>query len=152
MKTSLWEDCGEDENADLNFYLPKVEAYGDTTDHGAQTNALNQLGVKSAWHTTLSLDDVKQELNAGRPVVLGVLHKGHVSSPRGGGHMILAVGYDDTGMFIHDPYGEMDLVNGDYPGSRDGSYRHYSYKNLGARFEVDGPSTGWGRLFKGSRQ
>ncbi len=151
MKTSLWEACGEDPNADLNFYLPKVEAYGDTTDHGAQTNALSGLGVKSEWHTTLTMEDVKAELNAGRPVVLGVLHKGHVSSPRGGGHMILAVGYDDTGMFIHDPYGDMDLVNGGYPGSTDGAFRHYSYKNLGARFEVDGPSTGWGRIFKGSR-
>ena len=151
MKPSLWEACGEDQNADLNFYLPKVEAYGDTTDHGAQTNALNGLGVKSEWHTTLSLNDVKKELDAGRPVVLGVLHKGHVSSPRGGGHMILAVGYDDTGMFIHDPYGDMDLVNGGYPGSIDGSYRHYSFKNLGARFEVEGPGSGWGRLYKGSR-
>lgn len=152
MKTALWEQCGEDQNADLNFYLPKVETYGDTTDHGAQTNALSSLDVKSEWHTTLSINDVKKELDAGRPVVLGVLHKGHVNRPSGGGHMILAVGYDDTGMFIHDPYGEMDLVNGGYPGSTDGSYRHYSYKNLGARFEVDGPSTGWGRLFKGSRK
>ena len=152
MKTSLWEECDEDQNADLNFYLPKVEAYGDTTDHGAQTNALNSLGVKSEWHTSLSMNDVKKELDAGRPVVLGVLHKGHVSSPSGGGHMILAVGYDDAGMFILDPYGEMDLVNGNYPGSTDGSYRHYSYKNLGARFEVEGPGSGWGRLFKGSRK
>ncbi|MFG6098908.1 C39 family peptidase [Leptothoe sp. ISB3NOV94-8A] len=151
MKTALWEECGEDQNADLNFYLPKVETYGDTTDHGAQTRALSSLGVESAWHTTLSMNDVKKELDAGRPVVLGVLHKGPVSSPRGGGHMILAVGYDDSGMFIHDPYGEMDLVNGGYPGSTDGSYRHYSYKNLGARFEVEGPGSGWGRLFKGSR-
>ena len=152
MKTALWEDCGEDQNADLNFYLPKVETYGDTTDHGAQTRALDSLGVSSEWHTTLSLKDVKKEIDAGRPVVLGVLHKGHVSSPHGGGHMILAVGYDNKGMFIHDPYGDMDLVNGGYPGSTDGSYRHYSYNNLGARFEVEGPGSGWGRLFKGNRK
>ena len=55
MKTALWEECGEDENADLNFYLPKVETYGDTTDHGAQTRALSSLGVPSEWHTTLSM-------------------------------------------------------------------------------------------------
>ncbi|MEM9265481.1 MAG: C39 family peptidase [Cyanobacteria bacterium P01_F01_bin.13] len=151
MKTSLWQDCGEDQNADLNFYLPKVETYGDTTDHNAQTRALESIGVESAWHTTLSMNDVKKELDTGRPVVMGVLHKGPVSAPRGGGHMILAVGYDDTGMFIHDPYGDMDLVNGGYPGSTDGSFRHYSHKNLEARFEVDGPGTGWGRLFKGNR-
>ncbi|MBT9315085.1 C39 family peptidase [Leptothoe spongobia] len=152
MKTSLWQECGEDQNADLNFYLPKVEAYGDTTDHGAQTRALESMGVQSAWHTTLTMGDVRKEIDAGRPVVMGVLHKGPASSPRGGGHMILAVGYDDTGMFIHDPYGDMDLVNGGYPGSTDGSFRHYSNKNLGARFEVDGPGTGWGRFFKGRRK
>ncbi|MGD1854543.1 MAG: C39 family peptidase [Leptolyngbyaceae cyanobacterium] len=152
MRTALWQECGEDQNADLNFYLPKVETYGDTTDHNAQTKALESIGVKSAWHTTLTMNDVKKELNAGRPVVMGVLHKGPASAPRGGGHMILAVGYDATGMFIHDPYGDMDLVNGGYPGSTDGSFRHYSHKNLGARFEVDGPGTGWGRLFKGSRK
>ncbi len=152
MKTSLWDACGQDQNADLNFYLPKVETYGDTTDHGAQTRALDSMGVQSEWHTALSMKDVKAEIDAGRPVVLGVLHKGHVSAPRGGGHMILAVGYDDSGMFIHDPYGDMDLVNGGYPDSTDGSYRHYSYKNLGARFEVEGPGSGWGRIFKGSRK
>ncbi|MEM7795407.1 MAG: C39 family peptidase [Cyanobacteria bacterium P01_C01_bin.118] len=151
MKKSLWQECGEDQNADLNFYLPKVETYGDTTDHNAQTRALETIGVKSVWHTTLTMNDVKKEIDAGRPVVMGVLHKGPASAPRGGGHMILAVGYDDTGMFIHDPYGDMDLVSGGYPGSTDGSFRHYSHKNLGARFEVDGPGTGWGRLFKGKR-
>ena len=97
------------------------------------------------------MKDVKAQIDGGRPVVMGVLHKGHASAPRGGGHMILAVGYDDTGMFIHDPYGDMDLVNGGYPGSTDGAYRHYSFKNLGARFEVEGPGSGWGRLFKGKR-
>lgn len=152
MKSSLWDACDQDENADLNYYLPKVETYGDTTDHGAQTRALDSMGVKSEWHTALSMQDVKAEIDAGRPVVMGVLHKGPVSAPRGGGHMILAVGYDDTGMFIHDPYGDMDLRNGGYPGSTDGSYRHYSFKNLGARFEVEGPGSGWGRIFKGSRK
>lgn len=151
MKTALWHECGEDHNADLNFYLPKVEVYGDTTDHVAQTKALESMGVHSEWRTTLSMKDVKKEIDAGRPMVLGVLHKGPISSPRGG-HMILAVGYDDTGLFIHDPYGEMDLVNGGYPGSTDGSYRHYSYKNLRLRFEVEGAGSGWGRLFQGSRK
>ena len=148
MHPELWEKCNKDKNGDLNYYLPVVEQYGDTTDHTAQTRALSALGVKSEWHTTLTTADVKKEIDQQRPVVLGVLHKGHSSCPGGGGHMILAVGYDDKGLIIHDPYGEMDLVNGNYPGSTDGAYVHYSYKNLQPRFEVDGPGTGWGRLYK----
>lgn len=148
MSPELWEKCSKDENGDLNYYLPVVEQYGDTTDHGAQTKALSALGVKSEWRTTLSIEDVKEEIDQGRPVVLGVLHHSHSSSPSGGGHMILAVGYNDSGLIIHDPYGEMDLVNGGYPGSINGAYVSYSYKNLRPRFEVDGPGTGWGRFYK----
>lgn len=151
MKPSLWEKCGKDTNADLNYYLKMVEKYGDTTDHTAQGKALNDLGVKSKWDTSVSMREVKEELAAGRPVVMGILHKGHVSSPSGGGHMILAVGYEPNGLIIHDPYGDLSLVGGGYRGSTDGAFKRYSYKNLGPRFEVDGPGTGWARLFIGSR-
>lgn len=144
----LWDKCNKDENSDLKYYLPIVEKYGDTTDHGAQTKALAQLGIKSEWHTTLTLEDVKKELDQEQPVVLGVLHRGSATRPVGNGHMIVAVGYDETGIIIHDPNGEMDLVNGGYPGSTNGAYVHYSYKNLRPRFEVDGPGTGWGRLYR----
>jgi len=154
MRSELWKKSGQDGNADYHFYLPKVQQYGDTTDHNAQTRALSELGIESEWRTTLSIEDVKAELDQERPVVLGTLHKGHSSSPGGFGHMILAVGYDETGLLIHDPYGEMDLVNGGYPPGSDlnGEYRHYSYKNLRPRFEVGGAGNGWGRIFKGKPQ
>lgn len=149
MKPELWEKCDKDENSDLNYYLPIVNKYGDTTNHDAQAKALKQLGIDSKWHKTLTLEDVKKEIDQKRPVVLGVLHRGSATNPiRYGGHMIVAVGYDKRGMLIHDPYGEMDLVNGGYPGSTNGAYVHYSYKNLRPRFEADGSGSGWGRLYR----
>ena len=151
VRPALWEESGECRNADFNFYLPKVNRYGDTTDHNAQTKALEDVGVESVWRTNLSRAEVLSEIDAGRPVVLGILHRGHVSAPTGGGHMILAVGYTESGYFIHDPYGDLDLINGDYPGSTQGAFLHYSFKNLTPRFEVEGPGTGWGRVFKTNR-
>lgn len=148
MKPSLWDQFGQDDNADLNVYLPRVNQYGDTTDHVAQTKALDSFGVRSSFRRDLSIEDVKEEIDQNRPVVLGIYHKGHVSSC-GGGHMIVAVGYDETSLTIHDPYGELDVVNGDYPGSQNGAYVRYSFKNLRPRFEADGPGTGWGRVFEG---
>ena len=148
MRPELWDQCGEDANSDFNYYLPIVNKYGKTTDHTVQTKALAELGIKSRWHTNLTLDDVKKEIDQERPVVLGVLHHGPASSPTGFGHIILAVGYDDTGMIIHDPNGDMDLVHGGYPSSADGAYRHYSYKNLQPRFEVGGSGNGWGRFYR----
>lgn len=154
MDTTLWKRTGEDKNSDHNFYLPRVEEFGDTTDHGAQTKALAKLGIQSEWRTTLTIENVKDELDEGRPVVMGVLHRGPVSAPSGGGHMICAAGYTATGLIIHDPYGEMDLIHGGYPygSSSSGVFRHYSYRNLRPRFEVEGAGTGWGRLFSGSRK
>ena len=40
-------------------------------------------------------------------------HRRH--APSGGGHYILAIGYTDTHLIAHDPYGELDVVNGGYP-------------------------------------
>ena len=148
MQPDLWQKSSKNDNGDLDFYLPRVGKYGDTTSHPAQTQALRELGVESEWRTNLTIADVKREIDQGRPVILGILHNGHVSSPRhDSGHMILAVGYDERGLFIHDPNGELDVVNGGYLASVRGDFLHYSYKNLGPRFEVDGPGTGWGRLF-----
>ena len=150
MKPELWEKCGEDPNSDFNYYLPIVNKFGDTTNHNAQTQALKELGIDSEWRINLTIDDVKREIDQGRPVVLGVLHHGSSAHPRGNGHMILAVGYDEKGIFIHDPYGEMDLVRGGYTPAtaNNGKGIRYSYRNLSPRFEVGGPGDGWGRLFR----
>ena len=126
-------------------YIRKVFAVGDTTDHSVQTKVLKDYGVDSEFKYNLSFDDVDKELEEKRPVVLGILHRGTLSSPTGG-HMIVLIGKNAKGQYIvHDPYG--DLYDGYTSSVYNGRSAIYERHVLEARWTVDGPSTGWGRVF-----
>lgn len=129
-------------NAD-DEYLMRVHQYGDTTEPLAQQAALRHFGIKATFRTDLDWPDVIAQLKRGIPVPIGLLHHGHVSYPTGGGHWICIVGYDGDDFIVHDPAGEMDLVNGGYPSSRSGKFVRYSRKNLTPRWRVRGTG-GWG--------
>ena len=125
-------------------YIKVVYAYGDTTDASVQTKTLNHFGVKAVFQRDFGWSDIDSQLTLGIPVPIGVLHKGHVSNPTGGGHWLIIIGRneDNTKYVVNDPFGEMDLVNGGYISSN-GKHLLYSKKNLGPRFMVEGPGTGW---------
>jgi GH24 family phage-related lysozyme (muramidase) len=131
-----------------NQYLKKLidGGYGDTTSHQAQGNLLASYGLKSTWHTNLSLADLEKEIRAGRPVVCGILHRGSESAPTGG-HMILVRGLTSSGDFrVNDPYGS---CNDGYSGPvENGNNAIYSHKMMAARWTPDGPNSGWGRTFQ----
>jgi hypothetical protein len=89
---------------------------------------------------------IDTELEAGRPVMVGWLHKGPVGAPIGGGHWSVIIG-SASGAYIHnDPNGEADMVNGGYLNHTKGAGIAYSRKNWLRRWEVDGPGTGWAML------
>lgn len=90
------------------------------------------------------MEDLDSQLKKGRPVPIGVLIKGYADAPYGGGHYILVIGKTGSGYVVHDPYGEMDLVEGGYIHA-DGKSRHYSTENLEKRWRPGG-SGGWGIL------
>jgi len=129
-------------------YLKKLidGGYGDTTDHGAQGRLLAAYGLKSTWHTNLSLAALEKEIRAGRPVVCGILHRGSESAPTGG-HMIVVRGLTSSGDFrVNDPYGS---CNDGYSGAvGNGNNAIYSRKMMAARWCPDGPNSGWGRTFQ----
>jgi hypothetical protein len=135
-------------NAD-DDYLRTVLKYGDTTSSTSQVKACQQYGVFASFYTKGTRQTLINELKQGYPVATGILHKGHVSKPVGGGHWMLLIG--DTGEHgvFHDPYGEMDNVNGGYvtigSGGKDVSY---SWKNWLPRWEVEGRGTGWFMTFR----
>lgn len=127
-----------------DYYLQNyVNQYGDTTDHSAQTAALKALGIDSYFSYNLDYEDIDKELEAGRPVVLGVLHKGTINQPSGG-HMVVCVGKYADGYVFNDPWGE----GFDYS-STNGKAVKYGFKSLNARWLADGEGTGWGRIFRG---
>ena len=126
-------------------YLRKVLALGSSTDHSVQTRVLQSYGVNSVFRYDLSFDDLDRELTAGRPVVIGILHRGPESAPRGGGHIICCIGkIDDNNYAFNDPYG--DLYSGYTTAVSKGKGVVYSRRTLERRWTVNGPKDGWGRI------
>jgi uncharacterized protein YvpB len=125
-------------------YLGRVLRYGDTTDTNAQLQALAYYGLNASFRQNLTWKEIDEQLAKGHPVPIGILFQGPISAPTGGGHWIVVVGKTDAGYYIHDPYGELDLINGEYDTSDDkGAFLIYSKANLGARWMVGG-ELGWG--------
>ena len=147
-----WRDCfsassamlaafwGREPNED--DYNALRQKYGDSTSAEAQLGALRHLGLQAEFRTDGSLDSLKAEIDAGRPVAVGWLHHGPPSAPSGGGHWTVVIGYDETGVIMNDPYGSCDLVNGGYPENHNGAHQHYSYANWEPRWRPEG-SGGW---------
>ena len=129
-------------------YVQKVFAIGDTTDHSVQTKVLASYGIKSEFRYNLGFADLDRELSAGRPVVIGILHRGTLSSPTGG-HMLPVIGKSPDGKFYicNDPYGSL---NDGYTGAvMNGKGVQYSVEVLKHRWLEKGKDkTGWGRIFK----
>lgn len=130
-----------------NEYLHKFldGGYGDSTDHNAHTRLLEDYGLKSKFVRDMSFADLDAELEAGRPVVIGILHRGTEAYPTGG-HMITVRGKLKNGSYIvNDPYGS---VYDGYSGPPENGKRAiYRRETLGARWLPEGPNSGWGRVF-----
>jgi hypothetical protein len=139
----LWPQALLGSNAD-DDYLRTVLKYGDTTNPNAQVRAAADYNVRAVFHRNGSLQSLRDRLSAGLPVPVGFLHQGPASAPRGGGHWVLVIGLTDTHVVVHDPYGELDNVNGGYPRRGVGGRNvRYTLRNWLPRWEVEGKGTGW---------
>lgn len=116
--------------------------YGDTTSAEAQLSALRSLGLKANFHTTGIPRALEGEIDAGRPVAAGWLHKGPVGAPSGGGHWSVVIGYTEAAWIQNDPNGEALLVQGGYSKNTKGAGVVYSRKNWNPRW-MPGGSGGW---------
>jgi hypothetical protein len=125
-------------------YVQKVFSIGDTTDHLVQTKVLATYGIKSSFSYSLTFADLDRELAAGRPVVIGILHRGPLSNPTGG-HMVVVIGKTPSGDYVvNDPYGSL---NDGYTGSvNNGKGAVYKRNELTRRWCPSGKD-GWGRIF-----
>ncbi len=125
-------------------YVQKVFAIGDSTDHVVQTRVLASYGIKSHFSYGLSFADLDRELAAGRPVVIGILHRGPLSNPIGG-HMVVVIGKTPAGDYVvNDPYGSL---NDGYTGAViNGKGAVYKRSELARRWCPAG-NDGWGRIF-----
>ncbi len=128
---------------DDDWYLDVVFKYGDTVSYIAQEKAARSLGFNAEFHMDGNQKDLEKLLDQGIPVPIGILHHGHVDNPTGGGHYICLIGYDDTHFWVHDPAGDLDLVNGGYHTWDSGEKLRYSKKNLIKRWNIASDSDGW---------
>ena len=130
-------------------YVQKVFSVGDTTDHTVQTKVLSTYGIKSNFSYSLSFADLDREIAAGRPVVIGILHRGTLSNPTGG-HMVVVIGKTATGDYVvNDPYGSL---NDGYTGAvTNGRGAVYKRSELVRRW-CPGGNDGWGRIFDVKKQ
>jgi hypothetical protein len=128
-------------------YLRRVLAVGKSTDNSVQTRVLQGYGLNSVFRFNLDFSDLDTELAAGRPLVLGILHRGPTHRPtRNSGHMICCIGKTDKGdLIINDPYGS--LHNGYSGPVSQGRQVVYSRMELEKRWTADGIKSGWGRIF-----
>jgi hypothetical protein len=123
-------------------YLRIVQKYGDTTLQQSHIKALTELKVPHKFSNTWGSPDViKKAIDSGKGFIAGLLHHGPVTAPSGGGHYVLIYGYTATAWMVHDPYGELDLVNGGWANRAIGSGKAvtYSFKNFNARWDCKAP-------------
>lgn len=96
---------------DASFYRPLLgrTVKNPSIYHNVQTAAIAKyFGLNTKWMTDADLPFVKALLESGIAVVVNILHRGSVSSPRGG-HVILLVDWDDKkkDFITNDPYGTL---------------------------------------------
>ena len=128
----------------------KIRArYGDTTSSDAQIKALRSLGLTPRFISNGNAALLENEIRLGRPVAVGWLHKGPITSPTGGGHWSVVIGFSPTTFIHNDPNGEADMVNGGYVNHSRGEGINYSRTNWIRRWEADGPNTGWAIIVQG---
>jgi hypothetical protein len=130
---------------DDDSYLAIVNRYGDTVSQSAHQKALASLDLKAEFLQNGTEQVLCSLLDQGIAVPIGILHKGPISKPTGGGHWVTIIGYDEKFFHVHDPFGELDLVNGGYPrtGPTDGQNVRYTKQNLMKRWLVASKSDGW---------
>ena len=128
----------------------KVRAkYGDTVHVDSHLKALAELGVRSEFVSNGTADLLEAEIDAARPVAVGWLQRGDISTGRpaeGIGHWSVIIGYTDKFFIVHDPRGEHDIKTGLLLEPGQGEAVFYDREDFLHRWEVEGPGSGWAIL------
>ena len=123
-------------------YVETVFSIGDTTEASVQLEALSRYGIDARFTQSASLDTLREQIDKGVCIPIGILHKGVAAAPRGGGHWICVYGYYGEGFWVMDPWGELDHASG-YYSSTDGENLRYSNNLLNTRWTVSSDNDGW---------
>ena len=132
-----------------NDYVRKVFNTGDTTEAWVQVRTLESYGLEAVFRQNGKLQTIKDKIEEGVPVPVGILHHGPATRPSGGGHWVTVTGYAEDPrqpgggyFYVNDPWGRLDHETGEYTSSI-GQDLKYTYAMFDARWTVDGESDGW---------
>lgn len=125
-----------------NEYNARRESFGSGAVIKSQQDALGSFGLVSEFIDDATVELIKSEIDAARPVAVCWLCYGPFGQPAGGGHWTVVTGYDDNGFFVNDPFGQCDLENGGYSELGNGSNIHYGFENWLPRWTLGG-GLGW---------
>ncbi|WP_013321299.1 C39 family peptidase [Gloeothece verrucosa] len=109
--------------------------------HPHIVDTLKHWNVKSTFNTTTPFSKIQKHLDSGKPVI----YSGKFTNS---GHIIVLRGYDSTGFWVNDPWGEWFSWGYDKnapPNMNKGAKLHYSYQMMG-RLSYSGSQTGWAHL------
>jgi hypothetical protein len=93
-------------------YLAVMQRYGDTTDAGAQLQALAHFGITARLVHDADFRLIEEQIARGIPVPCGYIHRGPVERPTGSGHWLIFVGHTPTHLVVNDPWGQPVLLSG----------------------------------------
>ena len=134
-----------------------VQRYGDTTDAGAQLQALAQYGITARLVQDADFQLIEEQIGRVIPVPCGTIHRGPVHRPTGCGHWLIVYGHTPTHLVVNDPWGEPDLLSGDTLNAN-GMGLQFSRQIFGSRWMVEpigggvcrhAPGKGWAVVVDG---
>ena len=100
--------------ADQWEYFRVRSKYGPTEEVESHIKAMSELGADIDFVQDGSADLLVEEVRAGRPVAVGFLHRGDITTgrpPEGFGHWVVIIGVKEGSHFVvHDPRGAEPLV------------------------------------------
>ena len=124
--------------------------FGDTTEVHSQVSALRALGLDAEFRKNVRVEDIEIEIDAGRPLAIGWLHKGDftkgqpaVCDSEGCGHWSVIVGYNKDEFIAMDPMGKPYMKTGGHNTKRSGELIKMSRPAFYQRFLIEGEASGW---------
>ncbi len=131
-------------------YRIRRRKHGDTTEVHAQVSTLQSFGLNAEFRKNVRVEDIEIEIDAGRPLMVGWLHKGDftkgnpaVCDSEGCGHWSVIIGYDKDDFIAMDPMGKPDMDHGGHDTTKSGELIRMSRPAFYQRWSIEGEASGW---------
>lgn len=108
-------------------YVTRVVKHGDSTKATTHLDVLRQMNIPIKFVRDLDEIDIKDAIDQGRSVPVGLVIKGSPERPRGFTYCILIYGYSDTHWLAHDSVGKADIQRGFWVSNEEGSGEAVTY-------------------------